>query len=75
MDKKYADGTRVQADRLADGRLSVHMVSPSGQECAWVMTREADGISASDVQGNWLAKVAQTAQGTVIIHPQTAYAK
>jgi len=75
MDKTYADGTRVQADRLSDGRLSVHMVLPSGEARSWVMTHEADGISVSDVQGNWMGKVAQTAQGTVIIHPQTASAQ
>jgi len=75
MDKSYADGTRVQADRLPDGRLSVHMTFPSGQERSWVMTREIDGISATDVQGNWMGKVAQTAQGTVMIHPQVALAR
>lgn len=75
MDKSYADGTRVQADRLSDGRLSVHMVSPSGRECSWVMAREIDGISASDMQGNWMGKVAQTAQGTVLIRPQMAAAR
>ena len=75
MDKTYADGTRVQADRLSDGRLSVQMVLPSGESRSWVMTHETDGISVSDVQGNWMGKVAQTDKGTVIIHPQTASAK
>jgi hypothetical protein len=74
MDKSYADGTRVQADRLPDGRLSVHMVLPSGEERSWVMTHEVDGISVADVKGNWMGKVAQTAQGTVMIHPQVALA-
>lgn len=74
MDKSYADGTRVQADRLADGRLSVHMVLPSGETRSWVMSHENDGISVSDVQGNWMGKVAQTDKGTVLIRPQVALA-
>jgi len=37
-----------------------------------VLTHEIDGISANDVQGNFMAKVAQTDRGTVIVHPQVA---
>ena len=75
MDKSYADGTRVQADRLPDGRLSVHMTLPSGETRSWVMSHDADGISVSDVQGNWMGKVAQTDKGTVLIRPQVALAR
>jgi hypothetical protein len=72
MDKTYADGTKVHADRLSDGRLSVKITAPSGLERSFVLTHEIDGISASDVQGGFMAKVAQTDAGMVIVHPQAA---
>ena len=69
MDKTYADGTRVQADRLSDGRLSVHLTLPSGSERTVVLTREDNGISAADARGNWLAKVVETDHGTMLVKP------
>lgn len=72
MDKTYADGTKVHADRLSDGRLSVKITAKTGEERSFVLTHEIDGISANDVQGNFMAKVAQTDRGTVIVHPQVA---
>ncbi len=69
MDKTYADGTHVQADRLSDGRLSVHFTLPSGSERTVVLTREDNGISAADARGNWLAKVVETDRGTMLVKP------
>jgi len=69
MDKTYADGTRVQADRLSDGRLSVHFTSKSGTDRVVVLAREDNGISASDARGNWLAKVVETDRGTMLVKP------
>lgn len=78
MDKTYADGTRVQAERLADGRLSVHVTAASGSERSFVLTREADGISASTDKGAWIATVTESERGTLLLTPkasQTALAQ
>ena len=75
MDKTYANGTKVHAERLVDGRLSVQITGPTGEASSFVLTHEADGISAADVQGNWLGKVAETDHGTVVIQPKVALAR
>ena len=75
MDKTYANGTKVHAEKLVDGRLSVSITAPSGQERSFVLTHEADGISAADVQGTWLGKVAESDHGTVLIQPKVASAR
>jgi len=78
MDKSYADGTRVQAERLADGRLSVHLTTVAGTERSFVLTRSAEGISASTTKGTWIASVTESDRGTLLLTPkasQTALAQ
>ena len=72
MDKTYADGTRVQAERLADGRLSVHVTAASGSERSFVLTRESEGISASTDKGAWIATVTESDRGTLLLTPKAA---
>lgn len=75
MDKTYANGTKVHAEKLPDGRLSVKITTSEGQERSFVLTHETDGITASDTQGTWLGKVAETDRGTVLIQPKVALAR
>lgn len=72
FDKTYANGVKVHADKLSDGRLSVVITPAQGEARSFVLSREADGISASDVHGTWLGKVAETGRGTVLVRPQVA---
>ena len=72
FDKTYANGVKVHAEKLADGRLSVRIVPVQGEARSFVLTREADGISASDIHGTWMGKVAETERGMVLVRPQVA---
>ena len=75
MDRQYADGTRVHAERLPDGRLSVQLKTPNGVTHDMVLRQEENGISMTDAQGRWLASATDTRQGTVLVTPQVASAR
>jgi hypothetical protein len=71
FDQKLADGTRVQGQILNDGRLQVTMTPVSGESKIVVLDQEIDGIKATTVDGDLVAKVATIADGrTVLLTPK-----
>jgi len=72
MDKNYADGTRVHAERLPDGRLSVKLTTPTGIVHDVVLRQEENGISMNSASGMWIASATQTQRGTVLATPHLA---
>ncbi len=71
FDQKLADGTRVQGQKLSDGRLEVTLTPVDGEAKVVVLDREADGVKATTLDGAFLAKVASAADGrTLLITPK-----
>lgn len=67
FDQKLADGTRLQARNLADGRLLVTVTPLNGETKTAVLAREVDGIKATDTDGEFVAKVASAADGSQLL--------
>lgn len=61
-----ADGTRLQAERLADGRLQVTTVPVQGEARTTVLEQAPDGLVARSEDGAFLGKMAQAADGTIL---------
>jgi nucleoside diphosphate kinase len=72
LDKTFADGTKVHAERLEGGSLSVRMSLPDGESREFVLVREENGISMNDANGHFLAAVTETDRGTVLVTPHLA---
>ena len=67
FEQKTADGTVVHASKLADGRLLLKVSPVQGEVKTVVLAREADGIKASAVDGEFVAKVASAADGSQLL--------
>jgi hypothetical protein len=71
FDQKMADGTRVQGQKLTDGRLEVKLTPVQGESKVVVLDQQVDGIKATDTEGAFVAKVASAADGrTLLITPK-----
>jgi len=71
FDQKMADGTRVQGQKLSDGRLEVKLTPAQGESKVVVLDQQIDGIKATSTDGEFVAKVASAADGrTLLITPK-----
>lgn len=71
FDQRTAEGTRVQGQKLSDGRLELTLTAPTGESKVVVLDRQIDGIKASSADGEFVGKVASAADGrTLLITPK-----
>lgn len=64
------DGVTAESKILPDGSLQLTVTDASGKQATTLLTREADGVSARTVDGEFLGKVAEVSTGTLLITPK-----
>lgn len=64
------DGVTAESRILPDGSLQLTLTDASGKQATTLLTREADGVSARSVEGEFLGKVAEASTGTLLITPK-----